>query len=266
MGETYDARKDMPGWSTADFDDSGWKPVDVTEKVNIKIESYPSVLVRKFQEIEPVKMTESKDGAWIYNMGTNFAGFVRVKVRDAQPGQKIVLRFVERLNPDGTIYTTNLRSARATDTYICKGGGTEVWQPRFTFHGFQYVELTGYPGKPGLGDITRHRADLRDPRGRQLRLLGPDGQHALSQHLSDAAGQLHRHPHRLPAARRAAGLDGRRPDLRPHRHVQHGRRSRSSPSGWWTSRTPSSTTAASPTSRPARWRWTAARRPGATPA
>jgi len=154
MGETYDARKEMPGWSTADFDDTAWKPVNVTEKIGARIESYPGVPVRKFQEIQPVKMTETQDGAWIYNMGTNFAGFVRLKVRDANPGQKIVLRFAERLNPDGTIYTTNLRGARATDTYICKGGGTEVWKPSFTFHGFQYVELTGYPGKPDLGDVT----------------------------------------------------------------------------------------------------------------
>ncbi|MEN6333420.1 MAG: family 78 glycoside hydrolase catalytic domain, partial [Phycisphaerales bacterium] len=154
MGETYDARKEMPGWNTADFNDAAWKPVDVTEKIDAKIESYPGVPVRKFQEIEPVKMTEATDGVWIYNMGTNFAGFVRLRVRDAQPGQKIVLRFAERLNPDGTIYTTNLRGARAIDTYICKGDGIEVWKPRFTFHGFQYVELTGYPGKPDLGDVT----------------------------------------------------------------------------------------------------------------
>jgi len=65
-----------------------------------------------------------------------------------------VIRFAERLNPDGTIYTTNLRGARATDTYICKGDGEEIWQPKFTFHGFQYVELTGYPGRPGKDAIT----------------------------------------------------------------------------------------------------------------
>jgi alpha-L-rhamnosidase len=87
-------------------------------------------------------------------MGTNFAGFVRLTVRKAQPGQKIVLRFAERLNPDGTIYTANLRGARVTDTYICKGNGKETWQPRFTFHGFQYVEVTGYPGRPPLDAIT----------------------------------------------------------------------------------------------------------------
>jgi len=154
MGETYDARKEIPGWSTADFDDGRWQPVDVTENIPVKIEAYPGVLVRKFQEIEPVKITQPEKDAYVYDMGTNFAGFVRLKVQGAKAGQKIVLRFAERLNPDGTVYTTNLRSARATDTYICKGGGSEVWQPRFTFHGFQYVELTGYPGKPGLGTIT----------------------------------------------------------------------------------------------------------------
>jgi len=154
MGETYDARREMPGWSTPDFDDNAWNPVDVTQEIPIKVESYPSVLVREFQEIKPLSVKQMPDGAYIYNMGTNFAGFVRLKVQDASPGQKIVLRFAERLNPDGTIYTTNLRGARATDTYFCKGDGKEVWQPRFTFHGFQYVEVTGCSGKLGLDAVT----------------------------------------------------------------------------------------------------------------
>ena len=154
MGETYDAGQEMPRWSTADFDDDAWQPVDVTEKITPRIEAYPGVLVRPFQEIKPVKITEPKDGRYVFDMGTNFAGFVRLSVKDAEPGRKIVLRFAERLNPDGTLYTTNLRGARATDTYICKGNGKERWQPRFTFHGFQYVELTGYPGRPNLDSIT----------------------------------------------------------------------------------------------------------------
>jgi alpha-L-rhamnosidase len=154
MGETYDARLEIPGWSTANFDDDRWQPVDTAESIKAKIEPYPSVLVRQFQEIKPVSIAKPQEDAHVFNMGTNFAGFVRLKVHDAQPGQKIVLRFAERLNPDGTIYTTNLRGARVTDTYICKGAGKEVWQPHFTFHGFQYVELTGYPGTPGLDTIT----------------------------------------------------------------------------------------------------------------
>ncbi len=153
MGETYDARKEMPDWCTGAFDDIMWESVDVNEAIPAKIESYPGVLVREFQEIKAVGMTEPTPGAYVFDMGTNFAGFARLKVR-APEGTKVVLRFAERLNPDGTIYTTNLRSARATDTYICKGDGWETWQPRFTFHGFQYIEVTGYPSKPKLDAVT----------------------------------------------------------------------------------------------------------------
>jgi len=153
MGETYDARKEILDWSGPELDESPWSGVDVTDRIAAKLESHPGVPVRRFQEIKPVAMTEPSPGAFVFNMGTNFAGFARLTVQDAPPGQKIVLRFAERLNPDGTIYTTNLRGARATDTYICKGQGKEIWQPEFTFHGFQYVEVTGYPGQPRLGDI-----------------------------------------------------------------------------------------------------------------
>jgi alpha-L-rhamnosidase len=65
-----------------------------------------------------------------------------------------VLRFAETLNPDGTIYTANLGAAWATDTYVLKGDGEEVWQPRFTYHGFRYVEMTGYPGRPTAEAVT----------------------------------------------------------------------------------------------------------------
>ncbi|MBN1505539.1 MAG: family 78 glycoside hydrolase catalytic domain [Sedimentisphaerales bacterium] len=154
MGETYDARKEIPGWSTADFDAATWLPVNTVDAPRAAVEAYPGVLVREFRQITPVSMKEPQPQTYVFDMGTNFAGFVRLKVRGGKPGQKVVLRFAERLNPDGTIYTTNLRGARATDTYICKGEYTETWQPRFTFHGFQYVEITGYPGKPTSDTIV----------------------------------------------------------------------------------------------------------------
>ncbi len=154
MGETYDARAELADWSEATTDDATWPRVDVAETIGIKIEPHPGVPVREFQEIKPIGRTEPAGGTYVFNMGTNFAGVARLKVRDAQPGQKIVLRFAERLNPDGTIYVTNLRGARATDTYICKGEGTEIWRPHFTFHGFQYVEVTGYPGEPDMDAIS----------------------------------------------------------------------------------------------------------------
>lgn len=153
MGETYDARKEMPGWDTPAFDDSAWDEVAVTEGIESKIQSYPGVTVRKIVEIKVVKLTEPKKEVYVFDMGQNFAGWARLKVK-GKAGTKVVMRFAEVLNPDGTIYTDNLRSARCTDTYILNGRGPELWEPRFTYHGFRYVELTGYPGKPPIDAIT----------------------------------------------------------------------------------------------------------------
>ncbi|MBN1417212.1 MAG: family 78 glycoside hydrolase catalytic domain [Planctomycetes bacterium] len=153
MGETYDARLEIPGWDAPGFDDAGWFCVDVTEAIDAKVQAYPGVRVHCFAEIAPKGMATPAPGVHVFDMGRNFAGVVRLKV-EAPRGTKVTLRFAERLNPDGTIYTTNLRGARATDTYVCGGRGVEVWQPRFTFHGFQYVELSGLPAPPGLDAVT----------------------------------------------------------------------------------------------------------------
>jgi alpha-L-rhamnosidase len=153
MGETYDARREMVGWDKPGFDDSGWAKAATGSVLKPKIEAYPGHTVQVFKEIAPVSIAEPVKGVYVFDMGTNLAGAARLKVRGKR-GDTIVLRYAERLNPDGTIYTENLRSARATDTYICKGDGVEVWQPRFTFHGFQYVEVTGYPGVPDKDAVT----------------------------------------------------------------------------------------------------------------
>ncbi|MDH4239767.1 MAG: glycoside hydrolase family 78 protein [Phycisphaerae bacterium] len=153
MGEIYDARRQMPGWSKPGFIDAAWKPVAVGAELKPLVQSYPGVTVRQTQQIKPVKITEPQIGAYVFDMGQNFAGWVRLKV-EGKAGTKVVLRFAEMLNPDGTIYTTNLREARCTDTYILSGKGQEIWEPGFTFHGFRYVEITGFPGKPSLDAIT----------------------------------------------------------------------------------------------------------------
>ena len=109
--------------------------------------------IRITQDVRPVKITELPSGAFLYDLGQNMVGWTRLKVQ-APAGTEISLKFGEILNPDGTLYTTNLRSARATDTYICKGNGVEIWEPHFTFHGFRYVEVTGFPQKPTLDALT----------------------------------------------------------------------------------------------------------------
>lgn len=155
MGETYDntiTRTD--GFSEPGFDDSSWANVSTGSKeVNPVVEPNPGVKIDAFHEFEPQRITEPTPGAYVLDMGRNFAGVVRLQV-EGEPGQRITLRFGERLNPDGTLYTANLRNARATDVYICRGDGVETWQPRFTFHGFQYVEVTGLKERPTRDTIT----------------------------------------------------------------------------------------------------------------
>ncbi|HFE52698.1 MAG TPA: rhamnosidase [Bacteroidetes bacterium] len=152
-GETYDARLEMPGWDLPGFDDSAWKPVKVTDDGYDKLVAQQAEPVREEGVLTAKSITEPKPGVFVFDMGQNASGYARLTVRGAQPGTRVQLRFAEVLNPDGTIYTDNYRKAKATDVYICKGNGTEVWQPMFTFRGFRYVEVTGYPGKPNADAV-----------------------------------------------------------------------------------------------------------------
>ena len=167
-GETYDARKEMPGWDRPGFDDKNWAAVHVGSalQTNPLIQAYPGVPVRRTQELPTLNISEPQPGKYVFDLGQNFSGWIRLKV-EATAGEKVVMRFGEMLNADGTVYTENLRSARVTDTYICKGpsspsrfvkasqdrgatpsqAGEEVWEPHFTFHGFRYVEITGLSAK-----------------------------------------------------------------------------------------------------------------------
>ena len=152
MGEIYDARKEIPGWNETGFDDATWQPV-LSRKVEVPLVAAPDGPVRAMLELKPRAITQPKPGHFVFDLGQNMVGWARLKV-SGPAGQTVTLRFVEMLNPDGTIYTTNLRGAKATDQYTLKGTGQEVFEPRFTFHGFRYVELTGYPGEPSLDAVT----------------------------------------------------------------------------------------------------------------
>ena len=153
-GETYDARLEMPGWDKPCFENSGWKSVVTGAEFEPAIlEPHPSEPVRATQELSVHTVSEPRPGVYVVDFGQNFAGWVRLHLTE-QPGTRVVLRFAEMLNADGTVYTANLRSARATDTYITKGGGSETWEPGFTYHGFRYVEVTGLNRKPEPGTFT----------------------------------------------------------------------------------------------------------------
>ena len=153
MGESYDARQEMPGWEGPGFDDSEWYQVDRGELDASMLVAQPDEGVRVTQEVAAISVTEPEPGVFVFDMGQNMVGWARLKV-EGEAGTSVRMRFAEALNPDGTIYTENLRSARQADAYVLKGGGEEIYEPRFTFHGFHYVEVTGYPGEPPLDAIT----------------------------------------------------------------------------------------------------------------
>lgn len=152
-GETYDARLELPAWSEPDYNDHDWQPVKVIKKHRLKLNASPAPPVRKIEERRPVAVTEPRPGVFVFDLGQNMVGWARLKVR-GPAGSTVTLRFAEVLNPDGTIYTANLRSAQCTDRYTLRGNGIEEYEPRFTYHGFRYVEVTGYPGQPALDAIT----------------------------------------------------------------------------------------------------------------
>jgi len=152
-GEYYDARLRQPGWNQVTFDDSRWSAVTLAEAPSISLSSQISAPARVTETLSPKSVTASAHGAYIFDMGQNMVGWVTLKAT-GPTGTAIRLRFAEILNPDGTIYRENLRNADATDTFILRGEGEETYTPHFTFHGFRYVEVTGYPGVPTAAAIT----------------------------------------------------------------------------------------------------------------
>ena len=146
-GEEYDARMEMPGWSRAGFDDSKWEAAQVVPAPAGTIAAQTAEPLRVTETLHPVSVKQLRPGVWIFDMGQNMVGWCRLRVSGSR-GTEVRLRHAETLQPDGSLYVANLRTARATDVYTLKGEGTEVWEPRFTYHGFRFVEMTGYPGKP----------------------------------------------------------------------------------------------------------------------
>lgn len=150
-GEEYDARLEVPGWNEVGVDDSDWQPVRIMPSPTRSLQSQMMPPIRRTRTLPTVALTSPQPGVWIFDMGQNFAGWARLKVQ-APAGTTITLRFAEALNPDGTLNpeSTGVFATRVvqTDRYTCKGKGVEVWEPRFTYHGFRYVEMTGYPGTP----------------------------------------------------------------------------------------------------------------------
>ena len=152
-GETYDARLEMPGWSSPGFKDCDWKSVTLLEHSKTLLTASDGEKVRKISEIKPIDYFITPKGEKVFDLGQNMVGWIRLKVK-GKPGDRVVLKFAEVLDQNGNFYTDNLRKIDCTDIYVLKGSGEEIWEPRFTFHGFRYVQVEEYPGEPTKESIT----------------------------------------------------------------------------------------------------------------
>jgi alpha-L-rhamnosidase len=151
-GEVYDATKEMPGWNTVGFSGKGWLKAEPVKAPEGKLAAQSTPNMKVMETLKPRSIAELSKDTFIMDMGQNMVGWVKLKVRGSR-GDTIRLRFAETLNADGSLFTRNLRDAICTDTYILKGEGEETWQPSFVYHGFRYVQLTGFAAKPLLGDF-----------------------------------------------------------------------------------------------------------------
>jgi len=153
MGEIYDARREMPGWDTAGFHDATWNNVIVIPDDGVRRVGMRGLPVRRQMEIKPIAIVSQGPGAPIFDLGQNITGRVRLRIT-APAGMTVRIKHAEVLDEKGWLYIANLRGATATDSYTCNGNGEEVWEPRFTFHGFRYVQVLGFVGEATLDTVT----------------------------------------------------------------------------------------------------------------
>ncbi|HEY3113239.1 MAG TPA: glycoside hydrolase family 78 protein [Gemmatimonadaceae bacterium] len=152
-GEAYDARLEKSGWSRAGYDDRAWRSVRPLNGIAASLVAPVGPPVRRMHELKPVRILRTPAGETVFDLGQNMVGWVRLKV-SGPAGTVVRLRHAEVLDKAGNFYTENLRDASETVKYTLKGGGVEVYEPHFTFQGFRYVAVDGFPGTPTLEAIT----------------------------------------------------------------------------------------------------------------
>ncbi len=153
-GEVYDARLEEDGFDHPGYDDSGWRRAVVTSPpCRLLRSSTPSPPIRRIRQIPARRILNPSPGVYVYDFGQNFSGWVKLKVR-GERGAEVRMKYAELVAEDGELNTAPNRAAKSTDVYILRGGCVEEYEPHFTYHGFRYVELTGYPGTPGLDTLT----------------------------------------------------------------------------------------------------------------
>lgn len=151
-GEEYDARKEMKGWNTTNFDDKSWINARYVQEPGGFYEAQMTPNMKIMGEVKPISIKATPKGTYILDMGQNMVGWLQLKVK-GKSGDQVTMKFAESLQPDGSLYIANLRDAKTTDIYTLKGGGEEIWEPSFIYHGFRFVEVTGFPTKPTVDNF-----------------------------------------------------------------------------------------------------------------
>lgn len=152
-GESYDARLEHAGWAEAAFNAAGWRAVRVTDHGKDMLVAPAGPPIRRIEEITPIKILRTPAGETVVDMGQNMVGWVRLRASGAS-GTTVTLEHAEVLDSKGNFYTANLRTAQQRESYTLRGGAEETFEPHFTFHGFRYVRVTGFPGTLTLRAIT----------------------------------------------------------------------------------------------------------------
>jgi alpha-L-rhamnosidase len=151
-GEVYDARMETPGWDQPGFAETGWTAAQMVDGSAGARSSEMMPAIQLVDEMVPKQMTSPQPGMYIFDMGQNMSGWARLKL-EGTPGARVTLRYAEELYENGMINRENIRAAKSRDIYILRGGGEETYEARFTYHGFRYVEVTGFPGTPSLDSV-----------------------------------------------------------------------------------------------------------------
>jgi alpha-L-rhamnosidase len=156
-GDVYDARLERAGWDAPGYDDSAWEAARVAEAPKGALSAQMTQPIRVTGVLKPVRITQPKPGVFLYDLGQNIAGTARLAVT-GPAGAEVKLQYGELLHGDGTLNQGNINSfcktgECQTERYTLKGEGTEVWTSRFMYHGFQYVQVTGFPGEPALENL-----------------------------------------------------------------------------------------------------------------
>jgi alpha-L-rhamnosidase len=152
-GEEYDARKEMKGWNTTNFDDKNWVNARYVQEPGGFYEGQMTPNMKIMGEVKPISIKATPKGTYILDMGQNMVGWLQLRVK-GKSGDQVTMKFAESLQADGSLYIANLRDAKTTDVYTLKGQGEEIWEPRFIFHGFRFVEVSGFPTKPTVDNFN----------------------------------------------------------------------------------------------------------------